>query len=142
MKYRVRFHLLGGKHYKHWQIRQVTDNDILISSAKDAKYVDPTKFQIEMFGCKLINKIKIAERVNIAGQRDVCGWVLCDNYILHDKDSICTETFDFLIYDPINDIHWRRCSDGNEFDWDGTSYDTLLTNGKVVYIFEESVCLV
>jgi hypothetical protein len=42
-----------------------------------------------------------------------------------------------LFYNPLRDPHWRRESDNNEFIWDGTEYDTLITDGKQVYILEE-----
>ena len=38
-------------------------------------YVDPKKYQLELYGCKLINKINAARKVNLAGKKDVCGWI-------------------------------------------------------------------
>jgi hypothetical protein len=42
-----------------------------------------------------------------------------------------------LYYNPIRDPYWRRESDSNEFIWDGSEYDSLITNGKQVHILEE-----
>ena len=42
-----------------------------------------------------------------------------------------------LFYNPLRDPYWRRESDNNEFIWDGSEYDSLITNGKQVYILEE-----
>jgi len=132
MKYKVRFHLQRGLHYMHWQIR---------SCDGSTKYIDPKKYQIEMFDCKLINKINAARKVNLAGKKDVCGWVECENFSIHDNDSISVKYFDKVQYNPIKDVHWRRSGDDGLFDWDNSQYESLITNGNQVLIMEESLCL-
>ena len=47
-EYKVRFHLQRGQHYMHWQIKAYDGT---------VKYIDPNKYQLELYGCKLINKI-------------------------------------------------------------------------------------
>ena len=131
MKYKVRFHLQRGLHYMHWQIK-AWDGTV--------KYIDPKKYQIEMYGCKLINKINAARKVNLAGKKDVCGWVECDNFNIFEKDSIYIKYFDTVQYNPIRDIHWRRSGDDGLFDWDNSEYESLVTNGNKVHIMEESLC--
>lgn len=127
-EYKVRFHLQRGQHYMHWQIKAYDGT---------VKYVDPQKYQIEMYDAKLINKTNAARKVHNAGKKDVCGWVECDNFDLHEADSLPTKYMDKLSYNPIKDIHWRRGGDGGEFNWDGTDYDCLITNGNGVYVAEE-----
>jgi len=134
MKYRVRFHLQRGEHYMHWQIRAWEGT---------VKYLDPNKYQIEMRDCYLVNKINTARKVNLAGRKDVCGWVECDNFDIYEKDSICTKYMDKLSYNPIRDVHWRRSGDDGEFSWDNTNYVSLITEGNSVYVVEDqdSLCL-
>lgn len=128
MKYQVRFHLARGEHYMHWQIR---------ASDGSVRYIDPSKYQIEMTGCKLINKIGTARRVHNNGVKDVCGWVECDNYWPVFNDSIPVDNLEKLYYNPIRDIHWRRDGDDGDYSWDDCYYDSLVTNGRQVHVLEE-----
>ena len=132
----VRFHLSKGKHYMHWQVKVFKDGKRV-----DIQYYDPKEFQLEMRGCKLINKPNKAKQVFEAGVHDVSGWVQCEELMLR-KDyfpSLPVDSLEKLYYNPIRDPHWRRESDGNEFVWDDTEYATLLTDSKQVYILEERV---
>lgn len=131
-EYKVRFHLQRGKHYMHWQIKAYDGT---------VKYLDPSKYQIEMRGCELINKTNAARRVHGAGKKDVCGWVQCDNFDIHEANSISTKYMDKLSYNPIKDIHWRRGSDDGEFSWDGSEHDFIVTNGNSLFIAQETACL-
>jgi hypothetical protein len=126
----VRFHLQNGPHYMNWQVKIFQDN-----KKADIKYFDPKQYQLEMKNCKLINKIGAAKRVNAAGVKDVSGWVLCDDVAVIDRQS--TEYLEKVYYNPIKDIHWRREGDCGEFAWDDSEYETLVTEGKQVYILEE-----
>jgi hypothetical protein len=108
-----------------WQIRH----------GKNVMYVDPSENNLEMVGCKLINKLNKAKKVNKAGKKDVAGWVECDEVILTKECSV--DNLERVFYNPIKDVHWRRDSDNGEFAWDNTEYATLITNNKQVYILEE-----
>jgi len=55
-EYKVRFHLQRGQHYMHWQIKAYDGT---------VKYIDPNKYQLELYGCKLINKININDIQNL-----------------------------------------------------------------------------
>ena len=128
MKYKVRFHLQRGLHYMHWQIK-AWDGTV--------KYIDPKKYQIEMYGCKLINKINAARKVNLAGKKDVCGWVECENFDILEKDSLPIDNLERLLYNPIVEPSWRREDDDGDFDWDNYHFDMLVTNGNKVHVLEE-----
>lgn len=126
----VRFHLGRGENYMHWQIK------IMQGRRKvDEYYYDPFYYQLEMVGCKLINKVNKAKKVHKAGKKDVAGWVECDEVIINNEIDI--DNLEKLYYNPIRDVHWRRESDDGEFAWDDSKYDTLITQGKQVYILEE-----
>jgi len=100
-------------------------------------YYNPNNYQIEMVGCKLVNKVNKAKKVHEAGVKDVAGWVRCDEVII--SNEIGVDNLERLYYNPIKDIRWRRESDCGEFAWDDYKFDTLITNGKQVYILEERV---
>jgi hypothetical protein len=132
----VRFHLSNGQHYMHWQLKVMQG-----SKKVDVYYYNPTEYQLEMRGCRLINKPNKAKQVFEAGVHDVSGWVRCEEVMLR-KDfhpALPIDNLEKLFYNPLRDPHWRRESDNNEFVWDGSEYATLLTNGKQVYILEERV---
>lgn len=128
MKYQVRFHLARGEHYMHWQIR---------ASDGSVRYVDPSKYQIEMIGCKLINKVGTARSVNKKGVKSVCGWVECEDYWPVFNDTIPVDSLEKLYYNPIRDIHWRRDGDDGDYSWDDCYYDSLVTDGRQVHVLEE-----
>lgn len=128
--YEVRFHLGRGESYMHWQVKAMCGRDKL-----DEFYYNPAQYQLEMLGCKLVNKLNKAKKVHEAGVKDVSGWVQCDEVIINNEIEV--DNLERLFYNPIVDIHWRRDSDNGEFDWDDSQYATLITQGKQVYILEE-----
>lgn len=123
--YRVRFHLQSGRNYMKWQIRH----------GKNVMYVDPSTSNLEMVGCKLVNKLNKAKKVHKAGVKDVAGWVECEQVIINNDNPV--DNLERLFYNPIRDPQWRRESDSGEFAWDNSEYATLITNNKQVYILEE-----
>jgi len=130
----VRFHLLNGPNYKKWQV-----NVMQGKKRVDQFYVDPTEYQLEMRGCKLVNKVARAKWVNKKQKKNVSGWVQCEEVMLR-KDfypSLPIYNLEKLYYNPIRDVHWRRESDCGEHIWDNSEYDTLVTDGRQVHILEE-----
>lgn len=126
----VRFHLLNGKHYKHWQVK------IMQGKKKvDEYYYDPNEYQLEMVGCKLVNQLARAKWVHKKQKKNVSGWVRCDEVVINNQVGV--DNLEKLYYNPIRDVHWRRESDCGEFAWDDSEYATLITQGKQVYILEE-----
>ena len=128
--YEVRFHLGRGENYLHWQVKAMCGRKKL-----QEFYYDPFYYQLEMIGCKLVNKVNKAKKVHAAGVKDVAGWVRCDEVMINNEIGV--DNLEKLYYNPIRDIHWRRESDCGEFAWDDSEYATLITQGKQVYVLEE-----
>ena len=128
----VRFHLASGKNYMHWQIKVMQGRKKV-----DVYYYDPAEYQLEMIGCKLVNRPNKAKQVFEAGVHDVSGWVKCDEVI--PIKQVPVDNLEKLYYNPIRDPYWRRESDQNEFVWDNSEYATLVTSGKQVYVLEERI---
>ena len=128
----VRFHLGKGQYFKHWQIKVVQG-----SKKIGEFYYDPAYYQLEMIGCKLINKVNQARKVHEAGVKDVTGWVECQEVRINNEVGV--DNLEKLYYNPIKDIHWRRDSDDGEFAWDDSQYETLITQDRQVYVLEERV---
>jgi len=114
----------------HWQVKAMCGRKKL-----QEFYYDPFYYQLEMIGCKLVNKLNKAKKVNAAGVKDVSGWVECDEVMINNEIGV--DSLEKLYYNPIKDIRWRRESDCGEFAWDDYKFDTLITNGKKVYVLEE-----
>jgi len=130
----VRFHLSNGEHYMHWQLKVKQGGKTV-----DVYYYDPKEYQLEMRGCKLVNKVARAKWVNKKQKKNVSGWVQCEEVMLR-KDfypSLPVDNLEKLYYNPIRDVHWRRESDCGEHVWDNSEYDTLVTDGRQVHILEE-----
>lgn len=132
----VRFHLANGENYMHWQVKVKRGSKTI-----DVYYYDPKEYQLEMRGCRLINKVNKAKKVHEAGVKDVAGWVRCDEVMLRKEhfSVLPVDNLERVFYNPIKDIHWRRESDCGEFDWDNSEYATLITDNKQVYILEERI---
>ena len=128
--YEVRFHLGRGENYGHWQVKAMCGRKKL-----QEFYYNPSQYQLEMLGCKLVNKVNKAKKVHAAGKKDVAGWVECDTVMINNEIDI--DNLEKLYYNPIRDIHWRRESDCGEFTWDDSQYATLITQDRQVYILEE-----
>jgi hypothetical protein len=126
----VRFHLGKGQHFKHWQIKIVQGRKKISEF-----YYDPAYYQLEMIGCKLVNKVNQARKVHEAGVKDVTGWVECEEVRINNEVGI--DNLEKLYYNPLKNPYWRRESDCGEFIWDHYEFDTLLTGGKQVYVLEE-----
>lgn len=117
----------------HWQVKKMQGRKKL-----EVYYLDPKKHQVEMVGCKLVNKLNRAKKVHEEGVKDVTGWVECEKVKARlSYRHLSVDNLERLFYNPIRDVHWRRESDDNEFAWDDSKYDTLVTRGKQVYVLEE-----
>jgi hypothetical protein len=101
----------------------------------DQFYVDPTEYQLELRGCRLINKVARAKWVNKKQKKNVSGWVQCEEVML--RKDLPVDGLEKLYYNPIKDIRWRRESDAGEFEWDDYEFDTLVTDGRQVHVLEE-----
>ena len=101
----------------------------------DEFYYNPAQYQLEMTGCKLVNKLNKAKKVHKAGVKDVSGWVECDELMINNEIGV--DNLEKLYYNPIRDPMWRRESDCGEFAWDDSEHATLITQGKQVYVLEE-----
>ena len=114
----------------HWQIKVMWG-----SRKKDVFYYDPSHYQLEMIGCKLVNRVNKAKQVFEAGVHDVSGWVRCEEIMINNEVGV--DNLEKLYYNPIRDPMWRRESDCGEFAWDNTEYASLITQDRQVYVLEE-----
>lgn len=69
MKYKVRFHLGKGEHYRHFQVT---------TPAGNREFYDPQMTILRMKNARLINNCKIAEQIYKGRNKTVCSWIECD----------------------------------------------------------------
>jgi hypothetical protein len=69
---KLRFSLKKGETYGKWKIK----------NHANVLYLDPNHYQLTMYGCKLSNKKKVAEKIHKGEYKTVCAWIECEKYIL------------------------------------------------------------
>ena len=132
-KYKVRFHLGRGKHYRHWQI---------IKPNGEREFVAPSdENQIRMWGCRLINRSKTAKRIYDGKcNKTVCSWIECEklevNGILgtlfsSEKDAWLEATKGIqLEYNPRKNPFWVHTATNSNVDDEGF---------KEIFTYEDKV---
>lgn len=130
----VRFHLGGGKHYKHWQIKTVVRD---VFGSLRPIYFDPAECSLILHDCLLKNNRNKAEKIFESKRRDVCGFVRCSDYEVVDKhitDAMFVEnTIRYeLMFDPKIAPYWRKQNDPDAYD--NMTYHCLVTNGKKIFV--------
>ena len=116
MKTKVRFHLAGGEHFKHWQV--TLPNGVV-------EYHDPVKVSLFLRDCRLKNRRKTAERIFAgATNKTVCSWVETS-----DEPAIAA-TGSMVMYNPHIAPFWR---DEQGVDIDGIHCTNIFSIGKNLY---------
>lgn len=139
--HKLRFNLQHGKHYKHWQITNV--------STKQKYHFNPDEFIILAKDCRLVNR-ELKARMIYEGKtcKDVCAWVECDAFevvslesILKDNimklgnDLIDIDTYiTKLCYNPRIDPFWTMTTDDNvKHNIDNMNVCYIVTKSNSVY---------
>lgn len=125
----IRFHLGAGQHYKHWQVKDLSSNDVV--------YYDRKLFYFVMHDCVLKNKRNKAEKVFASQRRDVSGCVRCSSYDVHtygQYDDLDHSYGDELQYDPKITPFWTKANDPFNTSYDETRYPTLVTHGRRIFV--------
>lgn len=124
--YKVRFHLGRGEHYKKWQIRN-SDNSAVT-------YYDPEKYCFLMYGCKLINKKKIAEKIHCGSNKSVCAWIECGRLEVieeqHFNFTISPDQYCPIAFNPKIKPFWKN---ENGKNIDNSEHDILITYKKDIF---------
>lgn len=120
---KIRYHLQRGPHYKHWQLKH-----------KDAvSYHDPSSCLITLFNCVLHNNRKIADKIFMGSNKDVCAWIRFKDYVIgYDESFQRQPPIKYnIFYNPRKLPYWHL-KDGSNVD--GHAYKTLyLTKDGVFF---------
>lgn len=118
---KVRYHLAKGPHYMHWQFK----------TASEVFYHDPKEHVIKLYNCILHNNRKIANKIFLGQNKDVCSWIKFKTMEVYFDDTRVPSWAKHLRYNPKVRPYWHDI-DGNNLD--GMAYDELyLTEGGVFF---------
>lgn len=118
---KVRFHLGGGQHKGHFQVRE----------GKEVRYYDPAKFQLRMKKGLLHNRPTTAEKINCGEiNKTPCSWIRCESLEVAEVGTWTTEGCAEVSYNPKVAPHWR---DHRGQNIDGSVMAVLITDGRKVY---------
>ena len=128
-KYKVRFHLGKGKHYRHFQITYP-------DGRRD--FFNPEDNFILMRNARLYNNCKVAKKIYMGQNKTVCSWIVCDDievkgvlgYLFSSEEMPKGEGHTEIIYNPRNNPHWLE----NGQNVDSKDYELLYTVGNGVFV--------
>jgi hypothetical protein len=123
----VRFHLGAGEFYKHWQVKNKENNEVI--------YYDRKMYYLIMNSCTLKNYRNKAEKVFSTQKRDVCGFIRCLSWEVFPYNEHDTMDYfgDELLYDPKIAPFWHK--ENSEESYDNMTYGRLITFGRRVFQF-------
>lgn len=119
---KVRFNLGRGKNYLKWKIEYPD---------KRVEYLDPNTVHLKMYGCRLKNNPKTAERIHLGAHKTVCAWVLCDRIEITSGSHNCIQSLDSRVYyNPKNFPNWVYQGQNA----DGFEFDRIQSSGSKLYV--------
>lgn len=118
---KVRYHLAKGIHYMHWQFK---------TAGGEVFYHDPKEHVIKLYNCILHNNRKIANKIYLGENKDVCSWIKFKTMEVYFDDTRVPSWAKHLRYNPKLRPYWHDI-DGNNID--GMAYDELYLTERGVF---------
>lgn len=119
---KVRYHLAKGPHFMHWQFKTANG---------EVFYHDPKDNIIKLYNCILHNNRKVADKIFLGKNKDVCSWIKFQGMeVLFDKNACVPSWATHLRYNPRVRPYWHDIN-GNNLD--GIAYDELYLCSKGVF---------
>lgn len=124
---KVRYHLQKGEHYMHWQFKDTDSGEVW--------YAPPEKNFIRLTNCVLHNNPKLAEKIYMGKNKDVCAWIKCQNYEVLPSDFIIPSWCNHIRYNPKVLPYWHvvHGSPPVSMNLDGLAFDELILCNKGVF---------
>jgi len=117
---KVRFHLARGANFKTWQ---VIDNGVV-------RYYDPDAVCLRMFGCRLKNRRRVADKIFAGEDKTVCAWIDCERVEVGDSSSLETrDNQNILSFNPKVVPYWVRDGECAE-NLDGMVFSEIISRGR------------
>ena len=128
-KFKVRFHLGKGEHFRHFQITYPDGN---------RKFYNPEDTFIVMENARLHNNCKIAEQIHNGRNKTVCSWIACDSikvegimgYLFSTDERPIGIGHSELQYNPRLNPHWLENGENVDFK----KYKRLFTEEDRIFV--------
>lgn len=120
----VRFHLARGEHYRHWQVKR----------GSEVHYYDPSLYSLILWGCRLQNHVKTAQKIHDGANKSVCAWVECEMVEVHTDYPQEVIAAGEITYNPRVTPHWIR--DGEACD--KAEFHQMITYQNRLYWVQEN----
>lgn len=121
--YHVRFHLGRGKNYLKWQIKNTQTGDV--------RYYSPDQYELVMTNCKLVNHIRIAQKIHDGANKEVCAWISCSSVIPLVNTNKKVDKENQITYNPRVSPCWMRKHNNENID--DFSFSYLYTKGRELF---------
>jgi|688.fasta_scaffold818980_2 hypothetical protein len=118
---KVRYHLQKGPNYMHWQFK---------NSAGQVFYNNPKDGIIKLYNCILHNNRKLADKIYLGKNKDVCSWVKFKSMEFLSAGSNVPSWATHIRYNPRVLPYWHNVSGDN---LDGKAFDELYLSEKGVF---------
>ena len=115
---KIRFNLSRGENYKKW----------VVYNKKEKIYIDPKKYNLSLFKCKLKNNSSKAKKIFNGENKEICAWIEFEKIKIYPSKKI--ELKNRLRYNPKIKPFWTNEKEEN---LDGIffekieTYDTMMT---------------
>ena len=118
---KVRYHLAKGIHYMHWQFK---------TSGGDVFYHNPKDNIIKLYNCILYNNRKVADKIYLGQNKDVCSWIKCNGMEILFEEKSVPSWATHIRYNPRVRPYWHNIKGDN---LDGIAFDELYLCEKGVF---------
>lgn len=118
-KYKLKFNLARGKHFRQWQIRGIDNNEV--------QYFDPNRYNLTLHNCFLSNKVNAARKIYEGeSNRQPVAYILFDRFDTDTPNRPDYSSFEPIFYNPKKAPFWRNNKGDNI---DKSSYSKILVRG-------------
>lgn len=118
--YKLRFNLSAGKYFQQWQLK----------NRDEISYYHPDEVTIRAYNVTLKNNSRISSKIFQGAHKTVCAWLDCEYIDISPAESIKTEGFTHLKFNPRNFPHWTVENTG--WNLDGKIVGNIVTIGRNV----------
>lgn len=128
--YKLRFHLGQGAHFMMWQLK----------NRDEISYFSPEEVTIRAYNVTLRNAPKVAAKIHAGAHKTVCAWLDCEFIDISPAESIKTEGFTHLKFNPRIFPHWTVENTG--WNLDGKIVGNIVTMGRNVLTTQSSYVII
>lgn len=120
---KVRYHLQKGPNYQQWQFKDKSN----------VFYHDPKEKVIRISNCILHNNRRIANKIYLGNNKDVCAWIKFKTMEIMDFNFVVVSWATHIRYNPKVLPYWHVIKDNTAINLDGFAFDELYLTSKGIF---------